>query len=496
MPTSAWDRAGAWLTPSPTIASRSPSSRSEATLAAVSSGRTTTAGEQRSARLLLVPAAGPDQPDDSMRGSVHICVTAIVAGVVIGFVGGAFRWCLQMADELRIDLVDWAHKLPGPGWLVPMAAAAAGATLAALIVRWEPLAAGSGIQHVEAVFLGEAQPPLIRLVPAKFIGGVLSMGSGLVLGREGPTVHMGAAIGAEAARRARLPDSEVRMMQTALGGAGLAVAFNAPIGGTLFTLEEVTKSFRVKTVLATLFSAASAVACSRLILGNHADFHVEPIDAPALAWLPLFVVFGLLTGCLGAVYNGLVLWFLDHVAAIHRIPTLAKAAVIGAVVGLAMFVYPLSVGGGEDLTQRILDGPHIAASVVVGILAVRFVAGPLSYSAAVPGGLFAPLLAVGALWGLLFAGGFSAVWPEDVSQLAVPMALVGMAAFFGATVRAPVTGMVVVTEMTATTETLVPMMAATAAAVFAAYVVGSPPIYESLRERMPDETSIEERGRG
>ena len=119
-------------------------------------------------------------------------------------------------------------------------------------------------------------------------------------------------------------------MQTALGGAGLAVAFNAPIGGTLFTLEEVTKSFRVKTVLATLFSCAAAVACSRLVLGNHANFQVKPIDAPSLAWLPLFVVFGLLTGCLGAVYNRLVLWFLDHVAAIRRIPTLAKAAIIGA----------------------------------------------------------------------------------------------------------------------------------------------------------------------
>jgi len=133
-----------------------------------------------------------------MRGSIHICVTAIVAGMLIGFVGGAFRWCLQRADDLRIDFVDWAHKLPGPGWLVPMVAVAAGATLAALIVRWEPLAAGSGIQHVEAVFLGDARPPLIRLLPAKFVGGVLSIGSGLVLGREGPTVHMGAAIGAEA----------------------------------------------------------------------------------------------------------------------------------------------------------------------------------------------------------------------------------------------------------------------------------------------------------
>src|SRR5690349_4720454 len=134
-------------------------------------------------------------PDESMRGSVRICVTAIIAGVLIGFVGGAFRWCLQRADAVRLDVVHWAHTLPGPGWLVPMAAAAAGAALAALIVRWEPLAAGSGIQHVEAVFLGHAQPPRIRLLPAKFIGGVLGMGSGLVLGREGPTVHKGAAIG-------------------------------------------------------------------------------------------------------------------------------------------------------------------------------------------------------------------------------------------------------------------------------------------------------------
>jgi CIC family chloride channel protein len=447
-------------------------------------------------RAMTAPTADTDQPDDSIRGSVHICVTAIVAGVLIGLVGGAFRWCLQTADDLRIDFVDWSRHLPGPGWLVPMAAVAAGATLAALIVRWEPLAAGSGIQHVEAVFLGEARPPLIRLLPAKFVGGVLSIGSGLVLGREGPTVHMGAAIGAEAARRARLPDSEVRMMQTALGGAGLAVAFNAPIGGTLFTLEEVTKSFRVKTVLATLLSAVAAVACSRVVLGNHADFQVEPISAPALAWLPLFVAFGLLTGGVGAAYNGSVLWFLDHVAAIRRIPTLVKAAAIGAVIGLAMFVSPLAVGGGEVLTQRILGGQHIITSVVIGYLAVRFIAGPLSYSAAVPGGLFAPLLAVGALWGLLFAAGFDTVWPGDATQLAVPMALVGMAAFFGATVRAPLTGMVVVTEMTATTETLVPMMAATAAAVLVAYVAGSPPIYDSLRERMPDEASIEKRGSG
>ncbi|ULE31340.1 ClC family H(+)/Cl(-) exchange transporter [Mycobacterium sp. IDR2000157661] len=440
--------------------------------------------------------AVPYQPDDSMRGSIHICVTATVAGILIGFVGGVFRWCLEKADEWRDDFVAWTLALPGPGWLVPMAAAAIGATLAALIVRWEPLAAGSGIQHVEAVYRGDARPPLIRLLPAKFVGGVLAIGSGLVLGREGPTVHMGAAIGAEAARRARLPDPEVRMMQTALGGAGLAVAFNAPIGGTLFTLEEVTKSFRLKTVLATVFAAAAAVGCSRLVLGDHPDFLVEPIDPPAFAWLPVFVVFGLLTGILGAAYNGLVLWLLDHVGQLRRISGVVKAAIIGAVIGLAMVVYPLSVGGGDPLTQQILGGAQFVLPVVIGLLAVRLIAGPLSYSAAVPGGLFAPLLAVGALWGLLFVGVFGGMWPGDVSTLAVPMALVGMAAFFAATVRAPVTGMVLVVEMTATTAVLVPIMAATAAAVLAASLVRSAPIYDSLRERMPDEESIERRGDG
>ena len=369
-----------------------------------------------------------------------------------------------------------------------------GATLAALIVRWVPLAAGSGIQHVEAVFLGEARPPLMRLLPAKFIGGVLSIGSGLVLGREGPTVHMGAAIGAEAARRARLPDAEVRMMQTALGGAGLAVAFNAPVGGTLFTLEEVTRSFRVKTVLATLLPAVTAVACSRLVLGNHPDFLVEPDRRSGSAWFPLFVVFGLLTGCLGAVYNWLVLWFLDRVAAIRRIPSLAKAATIGAIIGLAMFVYPLAVGGGENLTQRILGGHHIVLPSSSESLLVRFVAGPLSYSAAVPGGLFAPLLAVGALWGLAVRRRVQRAMARRHNAVGGSDGARRNGGILRGTVRAPVTGMVVVTEMTATTEVLVPMMAATAAAVLAAYVVGSPPIYESLRQRMPDDASIERRG--
>ncbi|WP_460357729.1 ClC family H(+)/Cl(-) exchange transporter [Mycobacterium sp. ZZG] len=423
-------------------------------------------------------------PDASPTRIAILGAVAVIGGLIVGLVGGAFRWCLQTAEAVRSDLLEWAQQLPGPGWLVPVAAVAACAALAALIVRWEPMAIGSGIPHVEAVFLGRAPAPRLQVVLARFVGGVLAIGSGLVLGREGPTVHMGAAIGAEAARRTRLPDDEARTMQVALSGAGLAVAFTAPIAGVLFALEEVTKSWRPQIVLASVLAAAAAVGASQTVLGDGPDFQVEPLAAPDIAWLPVFLVFGVGTGLLAAVYNRAVLWALDHLGAVRRMPAPATAAAIGAAVGLLLWSAPLTVGDGDTLTQMLLDGHDLVLLAVAGLLLARFLTGPVCYSAAVPGGLFAPLLAVGALWGTLFFGCFDAVWPEDTTHLAVPLVLSGMAAFFGATVRAPLTGLVIVMEMTATTSAAVPMMVATAAGVTVAKMVGSRPIYDDLRERM------------
>ncbi|MEU9804052.1 ClC family H(+)/Cl(-) exchange transporter [Streptomyces sp. NPDC051000] len=414
------------------------------------------------------------------RGRIAVHLVAAIAGCLVGLVGGGFRWCLARATELRGSLVGASEHLGVLGWLVPAALTATGAAVACAIALRVPLAAGSGIQDVEAVWRGERSPRPPWLVPAKFVGGLIAIGSGLVLGREGPTVHMGAAFGAEAGRRTRLDEDDVRLLHTSLAGAGLAVAFTAPLSGVLFVCEEVTRTLRVRLVLVTLIGTATAVGCSRLLVGDRLDFRVPDITGPPLALLPAFLLFGAATGVLGAGYNRLIIGFLDRCDHVTRVGPVARAAVIGAVVGLLLGIDPALAGGGDRLSGRLLGGAVPLVPVLVGYLVVRFLTGPLSYAAGTPGGLFAPLLAVGALWGALVHALAQPLLPGGG---AVPFAIVGMAALFSSVVRAPVTGIVLVVEMTGATSLLIPLTAACFAATLTADRMGSTPIYDSLRLR-------------
>ncbi|MEF2529355.1 ClC family H(+)/Cl(-) exchange transporter [Streptomyces sp. CS62] len=420
-----------------------------------------------------------------LRGACRAHLVAALAGCLVGLVGGAFRWCLQQADALRGRLLETAAGLGGPGWLVPVALGAAGAALACAIARRVPHAAGSGIQHVEAVWRGEseARTPWL-LLPAKFVGGVVAIGSGLVLGREGPSVHMGAAIGAEAGRRTGLGADDTRLLHTSLAGAGLAVAFAAPLGGLLFVCEEVTRSVRPRLVLMTLIGTATATAVSALIVGGAPIFPFPDAPAPPVWLLSVFLLFGATAGLLGAAYGALVIGGLtlsDRLAT--RVPAAARAALIGAVVGLLMALDPLLAGGGDPLGERLLASWSPAAGVLAAYLAVRFAAGPLSYAAGTPGGLFAPLLAVGALWGALAHAAAEPLLPGQAAGSGA-FAVVGMAALFAAVVRAPATGVVLVVEMTGATSLVLPLLAACFAAALTADGLGSEPVYDRLRRRM------------
>jgi CIC family chloride channel protein len=326
------------------------------------------------------------------------------------------------------------------------------------------------------------------LIWVKFFGGLLAIGSGLALGREGPSVQMGASFAnllGEAFRRNR---NDCKALLAAGAGAGLATAFNAPIGGAVFVLEELTRRFDTRITIATLGASAGAIAVARVLLGDTPDFHVEQMPYPSFGTLPIYLALGIIAGCLGVAYNRAILGLLAVVERLRGWPVEARAAVVGGMVGLLAWLVPGLVGGGDAITQRTLSGAETIASVSA-IFLVRFALGPLSYAAGTPGGLFAPILVLGSQSGFLF-GHFSYPWFPAITPSSTALAVVGMAAFFTAVVRAPLTGIILVIEMTASFTLLLPMLGACFAAMLVPILFRDAPIYDSLRERMLERNPI------
>lgn len=407
----------------------------------------------------------------------------LIGGVGIGLLGAAFRLSLDWVGTCYVALVEAGQNGSSLAWFWPILLGAAGAGLARFFTRAQPLAAGSGVQHVEALMRNEAPPASFWVLPIKFVGGILAIGGGLALGREGPTIQMGSILGTSLARGFRSSPTAVQEVQAALGGAGLAVAFNAPAGGALFVFEEVARSFRVRLMILTLLAVAVGVSTSRLILGDQPDFAVERLADPSAPSLAIFSLLGFLLGLLGVSYNRLLIACLEGLERLQRLPVELRAALVGALVGVLGWFAPTWVGGGERLTQAILLG-GLPPLTLLAILLLRWFLGPLSYAAGTPGGIFSPLLLLGAVLGALAAWGLNFLLGPEWAVSPVALAIVGMAAFFTGVVRAPLTGVVLIAEMTASPDLLVPSLLACGAAMLAATWVRGEPIYDTLRRRM------------
>jgi CIC family chloride channel protein len=350
-----------------------------------------------------------------------------------------------------------------------------------MVRRLSPHASGSGIPHVEAVLSGELPPAPLSLVPVKFAGGVLAIGAGLALGREGPSVQMGASLAhlVGVAFRRNWPDC--RALLAAGAGAGLAAAFNAPIAGAIFVLEEVARRFETRTTVAALGASATAIVVSRLFLGDVADFEVDPLAFAGPHKQVLFFMLGMVASFAAVLYNRTLLASLALANRLERWPVEVRAGLIGAAVGVVVWFLPHLAGGGQEVAQRALRGSATLALLPLVFL-LRFGLACVSYAARTPGGLFAPMLVLGAQLGLLFGMLCDLTFPE-LRVEPVAFAVVGMAAFFTGVVRAPVTGIVLVIEMTASFSMLLPMLAACFTAMLVPTLLGDPPIYDSLRNR-------------
>ncbi|MBI5312291.1 MAG: H(+)/Cl(-) exchange transporter ClcA [Methylocystis sp.] len=420
----------------------------------------------------------------SSEGNLTALATlALLVGAVAGLVCAFFRLTLQQADRLRAAAVDWAHGHSAAGFLALVVGCASAAIFAAWLVRrFSPHASGSGIPHVEAVLHGQAAPAPLVLLPVKFIGGVLAIGSGLALGREGPSVQMGAVIGQLFAGAFRRDWADCRVLLAAGAGAGLATAFNAPMAGAVFVLEELVQKFEHRIAIAALASSSTEIAVAHLLLGDAPDFQLPALAYPAPAIGPLFFALGVMCGAVAIAYNKEVLATLAAVDLVRGVPAETCAAAIGAAAGVLAWFGPETVGGGDNLTQNALLGSS-SLFVLPFLFQLRFWFGALSYSAGTPGGLFAPLLTLGAQLGLLFGAGCGLAFP-DLPIQPQAFAVVGMAAFFAGVVRAPLTGLVLATEMTGSALLLLPMLAACFTAMLIPTLMSDAPLYDALRERL------------
>lgn len=407
---------------------------------------------------------------------------ALTAGAIAGLLGSVLRIVLVRGDALRGQLTAWAHRSPTWGWLAPVAGAALVVGLVRWATRrWAPDAAGSGIPEVEGVVRENAPLGSRWVTPVKFIGGALVLGAGLALGREGPTVQMGAVVGQRMGRILGVAADDVRRLVAAGSGAGLAAAFTAPLGGAVFVLEEIVQRFELRTLVVTLTACSASIGLTYELLGTRPSFLVPPVSAPSFLHFVFYLALGIPLGLLGAASNVLVLRGLEITDRFSGPRSDLVAAGIGAVVGLVGWLLPDLVGAGDALVQRLVDAPGTIAGLL-GLLALRFVLGPLSYAARTPGGLFAPLLVVGAA-----AGAVCGLTAHAVSPSLLPdpraLTLVGMAAFFAATVRAPITGIALTLELTGVSTLFVPMLAACSVAAMVPALLGNAPLYDSLRER-------------
>jgi CIC family chloride channel protein len=408
-------------------------------------------------------------------------------GLATGVVGAVFH----LAVDRLLHWPRWLTEQFGAGPLTVAAGAclaAVAVTLAYLLTRHvAPETAGSGVPEVEGALDGVREVRWRRVLPVKFVGGVLSLSSGVVGGREGPTIHMGASIGAALAEWLRLDRMDFHTLLAAGAAAGLASAFNAPLAAVLFVIEETRKQFRYtfRSYVAVIVASAASAFGMELVGGTAPQFRIDT-EALPLVLLPVFMLLGAVLGVLGIVFNKTLVMALDWRArAFARLP-FAYAVIVGAAVGALAFVLPMAVGGGEALIPE-MPVADLSLKTLLLIAVVRFVGTMASYPVGVPAGIFSPMLTFGTTVGLIF--GLLVEMALVRSSLAVPpligaaFAVAAMGGLFSSTIRAPLVGVVLVVELTGAFELILPLMVTCVTAHVVAQVLGGRPIYEVLFER-------------
>lgn len=407
----------------------------------------------------------------------HLVLKGILTGVFVGLLVVLYRLGIEYGTEEAVKI--YAFLKMNPLMILPWAFLAVGAgLLIAWLIKLEPMASGSGIPQVEGQLIYGFRIKWYTVLFVRFTAGMIASVFGLSLGREGPSIQIGASGGQALAKKITKNKLEENYLMTGGAAAGLSAAFNAPLSGIVFALEEVHRSFSGLVLIAATVAALTADVVSKSFFGLKPVFdfaEAPPLPIGHYAWLlPL----GIVSGIIGALMNKALLGFQT---AYSKLPWFVRP-VIALVIALPCGLFlPQILGGGANLVE-LAGTADSGVSILLGYLVVKLLFTCICFGSGAPGGIFMPILSVGALSGglvglIAMSFGLPSVYiPEFV--------ICGMVGVLSGAVKAPVTSILLATEMTGALTHLLPVAACSFIALFLSDSVKVTPIYEALLRRL------------
>lgn len=404
------------------------------------------------------------------RGQTTLWLSLII-GALVGLVIVAF---ILLTGRLAARM----YPPGGSPWLRIFVPTLGALISGLLLARSFPDARGSGIPQTKfALFVGEGFISL-RTVLGKFLCCSTSLASGIALGREGPSVHIGAGIASVLARRFNLSPEQVKAMIPVGCSAALAAAFNTPIAAVLFSLEEILGDMHAPVLGAVVISSATSWMILHLILGDEPLFHVPAYQLRNPVELLIYAFLGIVGGVASALFVKLLL---DLRLAFRKLPRRTlwlQPAVGGLFVGLLAWFAPEVLGVGYDYVERVLGG-DLAIRTVAVLALLKILATATCYSSGNAGGIFGPSLFIGAMVGGTVGGIAHQLFPNVTAEPGA-YALIGMGTAFAGIVRTPLTSVIMIFEMTRDYSIIVPLMISNLISFYISYKLQPQPIYEAL----------------
>jgi len=421
---------------------------------------------------------------DKKRFSLRLLLEGLAVGLGAGISISIFRYLLAGSEILRPVIYHNLREALADGqwqWLaLYILSFILIAYLLKLIVAREPMCTGSGIPQIKGILQGDMSMRWFSVLLSKIIGGVLAIGAGMSLGREGPSVQIGACVGQGLSQTSRRTRFESRILMTAGAGAGLAAAFNAPLAGVIFGLEEMQKTISPALLLTGITASITAATVTEVVFGMSPVFSMGYLLPLPLNLFDVLVATGIVIGLLGRLFNIALAYSLNTYSRLG-LSGMKKPLVPLTLAGILGFVLPEILGGGNLLVDSL-----VVTDYTIGFLCLLFVGKFLftmmCFGSGVPGGIFLPMLVLGAAGGavlaklLVLAGLLPAMYYADIIVF-------GMAAYFSSVVKSPVTGSILILEMTGSFQHMLALLVVSLTAYVISDLTGGRPVYDELLDR-------------